>query len=101
MIVGECESDPNPQLSFHRDDDIMATVVVMLQNVNETRCPRHVVSYLVEVSHSKAQTQWQNKKYSMLRGNSRRGGRRKTRESERGNVDMGGLLVRKKPLSRS
>lgn len=62
MIVVECESDPNPQFSFHRDDDVVETVVVMLQNVNGTRCPRRVVSYLVEVSHSQipsAQTLWQ------------------------------------------
>lgn len=35
MIMADCESDPDPQMSFHRDTDVMATVVVMLQNVNE------------------------------------------------------------------
>lgn len=35
MIVAESESDPDPQVSFHRDTDVMATVAVMLQNVNE------------------------------------------------------------------
>lgn len=35
MIVAECESDPDPRMSFHRDTDVIATVAVMPQNVNE------------------------------------------------------------------
>lgn len=33
MTVAQCESDPDPQVSFHRDTDVMATMLVMLPRV--------------------------------------------------------------------
>lgn len=99
------ESDPDPRMSFHRDADVMAAV---LQNANELHwCWRHVVSYLVEVSHPEHLREHcskikKNKKVQCAG----RKTQERWREQERGrreteNVDMCELLVRKKPLSRS
>ncbi len=44
MIMTECESDPDRQMSLHRDADVMATMAEMLQNVNEPADVQNMLS---------------------------------------------------------
>ncbi len=104
MIVAECESDPDPRMSFHRDTDVIATVAVMPQNVNELADVQDMLSVTWR--------RWVTRKYSERKHGSQTKSTAcweeiaeevdgEKQERERGNVDTGGLLVRKKPLSRS
>ncbi len=86
MIMTECESDPDRQMSLHRDADVMATMAEMLQNVNEpadvqnmlsVTCRRWVTRQYSEHKHGS------ETKCGMLGRNSRGAGRRKTRHRER------------------